>query len=180
MDEFDVAWFLAQLPGKPFADAQVDEEIVAYALEEARVCPPLVCAQQWCPAAYPFALALQTAIILYAEGEPQNTAAGGTVTPPSGADGNEYVSFVKSDMVGPHKREYHAPVKKSGEGSANTLQGRLAKILEGCKPPKGYGLMGLAGLNPPASNCDGCGSGHADKSDSGRGTRYNRPFLPRG
>lgn len=175
MDELDVAWFLLQLPGRPFEEAGVDEEVIAYALAEAKVCPPLVCAAQWCPAAYPFALALQTAIILYAEGEPQNTAAGGTVTAPAGANGNEYVSFVKSDTVGPHRREYHAPVKKSSEGATNTLQGRLKKILEGCRPPKGYGLSNLAGLSPPVSNCGGCGGG----ADKARG-RYTRGRYPRG
>ncbi len=176
MEEFDAQWFLDQLPGRPFNEASVDEVIIEYALAEAKVCPPLVCARQWCPDAYPFALALQTAIILYAEGEPQNTAAGGVVAPPAGAEGNEYVSFVKSDTVGPHRREYHAPVKKSGEGSGNTLQGRLKKILDGCKPPKGYGLMNLAGLAPPAGNCGGCG-GQADKT---RGPNYLRGRLPRG
>jgi len=166
MNDLDFAWFIVTLPGLPFVD--VPEPIVSYALLEAQVSSDLKCMKEYCPDAFPFAVALQTALILYAEGYPQAATAGGT-PPPAPAPGDSGIkAVVKKDTTGPVSREYEI-IKPTDLGElANespTLAKRLKRLIDQCKPPVMVGLVGLAGLSPTYSNCEGCPSGRADKAD---------------
>jgi len=159
MGDYDAAWFIATLYGGPFG--AVDTVLINQAIKEASLYAPLRCAETWCPDVYPIALAIRTAIILYAQGEPTNTAAGAEVIPPKGSV-SDYVSVVRSDGVGPLKRDYERVEGQSHNPIIPTLQARLDEMLEGCKPPKGVIRGGsLGALNP---NRCGCGPRGADKA----------------
>lgn len=173
---YDAPWFFSTRPGKPFFDAGVDADVVEYALKEASLSEGLACVAKWCPDSYPFALALRTAMLLYADGEPFNTTSGTTVVPPVGTVVNTgYKSVVKRDTVGPLTREYEqVPIDQASEDPATVSDStpdyakRLASLLAACKPPTPPKFRGgsLALLSPPATGCSGCsGSGIADKTD---------------
>lgn len=159
MGDYDADWFIDTLYGSPFM--AVDPILINQGIKEASLYAPLRCAETWCPDVYPIALAIRTAIILYAQGEPTNTASGAEVIAPKGSIA-DYVSVVKSDGVGPLKRDYERVEGQSHNPIIPTLQARLDELLDGCKPPRGVIRGGsLGALNP--DNC-GCGSRGADKT----------------